>query len=103
MVKIIADSLEPRPYSSREFIYEMGKWLDKNNKGKDSVIYHAYKKGVPIFVPAFSDCSAGFGFVAHQTEHPDAHVSVDSAKDFVELTKIKINSNHISKLYSQAK
>ncbi len=89
-IKIIADTLEPRPYSSREFIYEMGKWLEKNKKGKDSIIYKAYKKGVPIFVPAFSDCSAGFGFVAHQTENPTAHVSIDSAKDFLELTKIKI-------------
>ena len=56
----ICNSLEPRPYSSREFIWEMGKWLEKNKKGKDSVVYNAYKYGVPIFVPAFSDCSAGF-------------------------------------------
>lgn len=88
----ICNILEPRPYSSREFIYEMGKWLEKNKKGKDSIVYNAYKKGVPIFVPAFSDCSAGFGFVAHQTERPTNHVSIDSAKDFLELTKIKINS-----------
>ena len=88
----ICNSLEPRPYSSREFIWEMGKWLEKNKKGKDSVVYNAYKYGVPIFVPAFSDCSAGFGFVAHQTEHPTAHVSIDSAKDFLELTKIKIKA-----------
>ena len=86
----ICNMLEPRPYSSREFIYEMGKWLEKNKKGKDSIIYNAYKKGVPIFVPAFSDCSAGFGFVAHQTENPVHHVSIDSAKDFLELTKIKM-------------
>ena len=86
----ICNILEPRPYSSREFIYEMGKWLEKNKKGKDSIIYNAYKKGVPIFVPAFSDCSAGFGFVAHQTENPVHHVSIDSAKDFLELTKIKM-------------
>ncbi len=91
-IKIIADTLEPRPYSSREFILEMGKWLEKKNLGKDSIVYNAYKKGVPIFVPAFSDCSAGFGFVAHQTENPTAHVSIDSAKDFLELTKIKIHS-----------
>lgn len=91
-VKIIADTLEHRPYSSREFILEMGKWLEKNKKGKDSIIYNAYKKGVPIFVPAFSDCSAGFGFVAHQMENPTSHVSIDSAKDFLELTKIKIHS-----------
>lgn len=86
----ICNMLEPRPYSSREFIYEMGKWLEKQKKGKDSIIYNAYKKGVPIFVPAFSDCSAGFGFVAHQTENPVHHVSIDSAKDFLELTKIKM-------------
>ena len=91
--KKICDSLEPRPYSSREFIWEMGKYLDNNGgpKVEDSVIYAAYKKNVPIFVPAFSDCSAGFGFIVHQTENPSRHVSIDSAKDFLELTKIKIN------------
>ncbi|MDR3666360.1 MAG: deoxyhypusine synthase [Ignavibacteriaceae bacterium] len=91
--KKICDSLEPRPYSSREFIWEMGKYLENNGGPKvdDSVIYAAYKKNVPIFVPAFSDCSAGFGFIVHQTENPLHHVSIDSAKDFLELTKIKIN------------
>ena len=88
----ICNYLEPRPYSSREFIWEMGKWLEKKGKGKDSIVYNAYKYGVPVFVPAFSDCSAGFGFVAHQTEHPEAHVTIDSAKDFLELTKIKIKA-----------
>ena len=90
----IFDSMEPKPYSSREFLYEFGKYLD--NKGgpkvEDSVIYASYKKNVPIFVPAFSDCSAGFGFIVHQTENPENHVSVDSAKDFLELTKIKLQS-----------
>jgi deoxyhypusine synthase len=91
--KKICDSLEPRPYSSREFIWEMGKYLEINGgpKVEDSVIYAAYKKNVPIFVPAFSDCSAGFGFIVHQTENPARHVSIDSAKDFLELTKIKLN------------
>jgi deoxyhypusine synthase len=51
----------------------------------------AYDKGVPIFVPAFSDCSAGFGLVHHQVHHPDAHVAIDSVKDFRELTQIKIH------------
>ena len=49
---------------TREFIYEIGKWLAAGNaKKKDSLIQRAYEKGVPIFVPAFSDCSAGFGIV----------------------------------------
>jgi deoxyhypusine synthase len=88
----IADSLEPRPYSSREFIWEMGKYLEDHGgpKADDSVVWAAYKKNVPIFVPAFSDCSAGFGFIMHQTQNPGKHVSLDSAKDFLELTKIKL-------------
>ena len=90
----IFDSMEPKPYSSREFLYEFGKYLESNGGPKvdDSVIWAAYKKNVPIFVPAFSDCSAGFGFITHQTQNPDNHVSVDSAKDFLELTKIKLAS-----------
>jgi deoxyhypusine synthase len=90
----IFDSLEPKPYSSREFLYEFGKYLENNGGPKvdDSVIYACFKKNVPIFVPAFSDCSAGFGFIVHQTQNPENHVSVDSAKDFLELTKIKLAS-----------
>src|SRR5271167_2927336 len=62
----ITNSLEPRPYSSREFIREMGAYLAKNGKtpqagGRDSIVLAAYEKNVPIFCPAFSDCSAGFG------------------------------------------
>jgi deoxyhypusine synthase len=52
----------------------------------------AYEKNVPIFCPAFSDCSAGFGLIHHQWHHPDKHLSIDSAKDFLELTKVKIGS-----------
>ena len=87
----IAEKLEPRPYSSREFIYEMGKYLDeKGVKSAKSVIYSAFKKGVPIFVPAFSDCSAGFGLIHHQWHQKENYVSLDSARDFLELTQIKI-------------
>jgi deoxyhypusine synthase len=89
-VKKIADKLEKRPYSSREFIREMGKWLVRNSKKKDSLIQVAYEHNVPIFCPAFSDSSAGFGLVSHQWKNPASHVSIDSVKDFLELTKIKM-------------
>jgi deoxyhypusine synthase len=88
----IADTLEHRPYSSREFIREMGKWLTKNAKNKNSLIQAAYENNVPIFCPAFSDSSAGFGLVYHQWHNPDSHLSIDSVKDFLELTKIKMAS-----------
>lgn len=89
-IKKIADSLDPRPYSSREFIREMGRWLKSNAVKKNSLIETCFDHDVPIFVPAFSDCSAGFGLVKHQVENPDAHLSIDSVKDFRELTDIKI-------------
>ncbi len=88
----IADSLEPRPYSSREFIREMGRYLTKHAKNRDSVVLAAFENNVPIFCPAFSDCSAGFGLIHHQYKNPDKHLSIDSAKDFLELTKVKIDS-----------
>lgn len=91
-VRKIADLLEPRPYSSREFIKEMGKYLEENSKKKNSLVQTAYEHGVPIFCPAFSDSSAGFGLVMHQREHKDRHVSIDSVRDFGELTEIKIKA-----------
>lgn len=88
----IADSLPPRPHSSREFIREMGRYLQKRGNVKNSLVLSCFEKGVPIFCPAFSDCSAGFGLIAHQWNNPDKHLSIDSAKDFLELTKCKIES-----------
>ena len=88
----IADSLEPRSYTSREFIHEMGKYLKKNAKKKDSLIEVAYDNNVPIFCPAFTDSSAGFGLVMHQERNPKKHITIDSIREFRELTEIKIRS-----------
>lgn len=93
-IRQIADALKPRPYSSREFIREMGAYLDRHGcKAADSVVYEAFKADVPVFCPAFSDCSAGFGLVAHQHARGDRpKVSIDSAKDFYELTRLKVQN-----------
>lgn len=94
-IKKIADSLEPRPYSSREFLWETGKWLVKHSVKKDSLLQICYEHSVPVFVPAFSDCSAGFGLVMHQTERikkNEPYVTIDSVADFRELTEIKMKA-----------
>ena len=88
----IADKLEPRSYTSREFIYEIGKYLKKNSKKKNSLIETAYNNNVPIFCPAFTDSSAGFGLVMHQEKNLKKHITIDSIKEFRELTEIKIQS-----------
>jgi deoxyhypusine synthase len=89
-IKVIADGLEPRPYSSREFIREMGRYLTVHGKKPNSLVQLAFEHNVPIFCPAFSDSSAGFGLVRHQWENPEKHVSIDSVADFLELTRIKM-------------
>jgi deoxyhypusine synthase len=92
-VKKIADTCEARPYTSREFISKMGEYLTKNAKKKESLVELAYIHGVPIFCPAFSDSSAGFGLVMHQHEKGKNYTSIDSVRDFYELTQIKIKAN----------
>jgi len=92
----IADSLEPRPYSSREFIKEMGKWLAAGNAKKaNSLVQTAYEHDVPIFCPAFVDSSAGFGLVKHQVDamkRGGHYMVLDAIADFRELTNIKIKA-----------
>jgi len=88
----IANKLDPKPYTSREFILELGKYLKKNAKKKGSLIEVAYENGVPIFCPAFTDSSAGFGLVMHQEQNPNKHITIDSIREFRELTEIKLKS-----------
>ncbi|NIJ06813.1 deoxyhypusine synthase [Sphingomonas vulcanisoli] len=89
----IAESLEPKAYSSRAFIREMGKYLVEHGKKENSLVKLAYEHDVPIFCPAFTDSSAGFGLVKHQVDSMKAgkpYLTIDSVADFRELTDIKI-------------
>ncbi len=88
----IANKLTPKTYTSREFIKEIGRYLKTNAKKKGSLIELAYDHNVPIFCPAFTDSSAGFGLVMHQEQNPSKHITIDSVKEFRELTEIKLKS-----------
>ena len=88
----IANDLEPKTYTSREFIKELGRFLKSNGKKSGSLIETAYDNNVPIFCPAFTDSSAGFGLVMHQEQNPDKHLTIDSIREFRELTEIKLKS-----------
>ena len=94
-IRKVAGLIPPRIYSSREFIRYLGEYLKKEAKKKESLVEIAYDYNVPIFCPAFSDCSVGFGLVMHQHEKMKAkspYISIDSVKDFLELTALKIHS-----------
>jgi deoxyhypusine synthase len=87
----IADQLDPKAYSSREFIQAMGAYLAQHSVKKHSLVELAYHHSVPIFCPALTDSSAGFGLVMHQINRK-AHMTLDSIKDFRELTQLKIKA-----------
>ncbi len=95
-IRAIADALPAAPISSRGFIHEMGRWLaDGNAKKEGSLVQTCYEHGVPIFCPAFTDSSAGFGLVKHQVERAkagEAYLTLDAIADFRELTDIKIKA-----------
>jgi len=91
----IAETIEPKAYSSRAFIREMGKYLVEHGKKENSLVKLAYEHDVPIFCPAFTDSSAGFGLVKHQVDSMKAgkpYLTIDSIADFRELTDIKIKA-----------
>jgi len=91
----IANEIEPKAYSSRAFIREMGKYLVEHGKKDNSLVKLAYEHDVPIFCPAFVDSSAGFGLVKHQVDaakEGKAYMVLDAIADFRELTEIKIKA-----------
>jgi deoxyhypusine synthase len=85
--KRIAESIEPRLYSSREFMHLSGKWLSNANNVQDSVMQAAFEKDIPIFIPAINDCSIGIGLAMQNNEKPN--MSIDSIKDLKEIAFLK--------------
>ena len=89
----ILDGMASRAYSSREVMREMGAYLERHHGDARSIVLEAYRREVPVFVPALSDSSAGFGVVSHRVRAVAKglpHVAFDSGKDFHELAAIKL-------------
>jgi len=57
--------LEHRPYTSREFLYELGYILSELAR-EDGILTTAYKAGVPIYCPAIADSSFGIALAGRK-------------------------------------
>ena len=53
-----SESLERRPYTTREFLHLLGKDLSGRTK-KEGIVSAAYRYGVPVYCPAVADSSIG--------------------------------------------
>jgi deoxyhypusine synthase len=93
----IAEGLEPRGYSSREFMEILGQ-----QSGKDSILYNARRYGVPVFVPALNDSSIGIGLTGMYVRMRKANkpfMSIDPIRDNWEIAQIKIKSDKTGVIY----
>lgn len=93
-----AEKLESRPYSSREFLYLLGKEL----KDENSILYTASKYGVPVFSPALNDSSIGIGLTQYyhwRTINGKERMIIDAIRDNYELTQIVVKSKKTAAIY----
>ena len=75
-----------REWSTKEIIWEFGKYLEKEKNGKDSIIYWAWKNNIPIFVPGITDGAFGSQLWMFYQDHRD--FKIDLFKDEQELADI---------------
>ena len=84
-----------RPYSSREVLYEFGKWVSEKARDRDGICVAAYETGVPVFVPSFCDSGMGFSLM-FSNRRGKKHLIVDHIRDVDESSRITEKSTHSS-------
>ena len=98
-IAAMADALEPRRYSSREFLWEMGKVAAKD---PNSLVGSCYRNGIPYFVPALNDSSIGIALAKHHHDRLKARkkpIAIDSIKDNYEIAQVKMKSPRTGVFY----
>ena len=83
-----AASIEPRPYTTREFLHLLGGHL-WDTTGRDGILTAAYRAKVPIFCPAIADSSIGMGLSQARQKKAGAG-TIDIIGDIVESANMII-------------
>lgn len=93
-----ANNLEPRAYSSREFLELLaGKIKDEN-----SILYNSKKYGVPIYCPCIADSSIGIGlahYFKEKKEKEEDAIKIDPIKDNYEIANLVAKSKKTGAIY----
>ena len=87
-IAAFAASLEPRPYTTREFLHLLGGHLWQTT-GRDGILTAAYRANVPIFCPAIADSSIGMGLSQARQKTPGTGY-IDVIGDIVESSNMII-------------
>jgi len=71
-------------YSSREFLYQFGKWLSERDI--KCIVSTAYENKVPIFCPAIVD--SGYGIAVLTAAGKGKNIKIDQMEDFREFVEL---------------
>ncbi len=82
-------------YSTMEFLYEFGKWLNKRKI--DSIVGAASKAKIPVFSPALVD--SAYGDAVLIAKGKNFNFILDQAKDFVEFMGLARKVKDIGVIY----
>ncbi len=77
---------QSRPYTTREFLYLLGKEVSKRAK-EDGIVTAAYKARLPLFCPAVGDSSIGIG-VAENRHLGKNQLTFDVIGDVLETARL---------------
>ena len=80
--------LEARPYTTREYLYQLGCRLWNETRG-DGILTAAYQASVPLFCPAIADSSIGMGLAQARHARPACGL-IDVVGDVIESTNLVI-------------
>jgi deoxyhypusine synthase len=98
MIADIASRLEPRDYSTREFLSILGSTI----KDPNSFLYAAWRHGVPVFCPAVADSSIGIGLAAlyqRTVGEGGKMMWLDTIRDNYEIAQIVMQAEKTGAIY----
>jgi len=84
--KFAASLDQTRPYTTREFLYLIGKELSKLAT-EDGIVTAAYKAGIPLYCPAIGDSSIGIG-IAENRHLGENEFTFDIIGDVLETARL---------------
>jgi deoxyhypusine synthase len=88
---------QSRPYTTREFLYLLGKELAKRAT-EDGIVTAAYKANVPLYCPAIADSSIGIG-IAENRFLGKNHFTFDVVGDVLETARLASESPSSGVIY----
>ncbi|MEM4638065.1 MAG: deoxyhypusine synthase [Candidatus Woesearchaeota archaeon] len=87
--RIYLEMQKGKIYTPSEFINELGREIEKEEKHEESIIYWAYKNNIPIFCPALTDGSLGDLMYFQKQKRKD--FIIDMVEDHTKIINIALN------------